>query len=318
MKINNEAKVGALTIIAITILILGYNFMKGKSLFSKTLDVYAYYENINGLETGSKVIYKGLQIGQVEEIELEQGKIKTTFALQTDMDIPKNSEMKIVSTDIMGSMAVELILGKSSESIEDGDVLKGTFAKSLTESLKTEVEPIKANLEDILVDSDSLINHLNETMEGGTKKDVKDAITNIKVLTASLIGLSAKLNQTVESTNILIKNVAKHDQQIGKLLENTNKSVAKLPETIDEMKKTVKSTNASVLELKKTLEKLNSKEGSIGKLMNDDQLYDNMTLSASSLDSLLTDLKNHPGRYVHFSLFGRKDKSDKNNKKSKD
>lgn len=320
MKISDETKVGVLAAFGITILIIGYSFLRGNNVFQKNTFYYAVYDKVDGLTTSDPVTLNGLPVGKVMTLDLlddTSGKSIAKILMHKDVKIPINSAFQLYSSDLLGEKAIQLLLGDSKQFAQDGDTMKGNVAASLTEEVSMQILPVKKKAEDLLGSVDSTINILKVILKGG---QIENSMTNIEKATNSFEHVAKNIDTLIAQqretlsrtfTNIehITANLDSNSENITKMFEN----LAQLSDTLSEanIKQTVSNLNKALEELQTMLNKVNNGEGTMGMLVNDKKLYDNLTNSTANLESLLADLEANPKKYVHFSLFGGGDKEAK-------
>jgi phospholipid/cholesterol/gamma-HCH transport system substrate-binding protein len=313
LKISNETKVGSLALIAVALLVLGFNYLKGTSLFDKSFNLYAEYDNIDGLTAGNKILINGMQVGQVNTLTLDptSGKIRVDFSITQDIGIPDDSRALIFSSDLLGSKAINLILGTSSTILKDGGIVVDSIAPTLNERIEKEVLPLKDKIESALNSIDSFVYGLKEILSDENRDNITISMRNLKNTTGRLDSTMVKIDQMMLSARSILKNFDQNKEVINKILANTGTFSDSLAQQAGRIRGIITNADASVAKLQSVLQKIDTGEGSLGLLVNDKELYHHLNGSAESLDSLLIDLRKHPKRYVHFSIFGAKDKVEK-------
>jgi phospholipid/cholesterol/gamma-HCH transport system substrate-binding protein len=313
MKISNETKVGALTAIAIVILILGFNFLKGRNLTERNDKIYSVFPDIKGLQVSNPVYIKGLQVGKISEMHETDNNltgIVVAIRLTKDINIPYNS-MAIINSDLLGSTSLEIKMGNNGNYIKNGDTLESTAKLGMVTEITKSLNPALNNVNKTLASLDVLINQLSAILDPKTKGNLQSIITNLtstsihlEKLLASQSAVLGKTLTNVESiTGTFARNGSKIDSTIGNLQRTTN-SLANA--NIDQ---TLQSVTRTMNKLEQTINAVNSKNGSIGMLLNDRQLYDELRMTNRSLTTLLDDLRVNPKRYVNISVFGKKQKT---------
>ena len=314
MKISNETKIGILAVAAITILILGFNFLKGKNLFEKNDKIYAIFPKVNGLLGSNPVLVNGLQVGMVSDIHersrnLSDG-IVVTINLARDVDIPKNS-VAFISAELLGTASVIIDPGNATQFVQDGDTLLSRNKPGLLDEVSSSLNPALKSLDGTLQSMDSLIQVAGTYFDPATKNNFHKIFANLSAASTALNSLIASqnssLNKTLAHVNSITGNLDSNKSKINNTLSNletTSNKLAdlKLEETISNLNKTVEGLNGM-------LAKANNKDGTIGLLLNDKKLYSNLENTSRSLNILLDDLRVHPKRYISISVFGKKDKS---------
>ena len=299
MKLTKEIKIALVAIVGILILYFGINFLKGMNLFSTNNTYFITFDDIQGLGASTPTYADGYKVGTVDGLEYdykENGPIKVKVDIIKDLRIPQGSKAEIVK-DLMGNLQVNLLLANNPrERVEPGGIIPGAVNGGMMDkaaSLVPVVEKMLPKLDSILTSVNAL---LADPALAASLHNVETITSNLTVSTRELNTLMAGLNKQVPG-------------MIGKangVLDNTNRLTANLASL--DVQGTLNKVNQTLESAHQFTEKLNSNQGSLGLLMNDTKLYDNLTSTMGHADSLVIDLKAHPKRYVHFSVFGRKDK----------
>ena len=320
MKISNETKVGALTAIAITFLVLGFNFLKGRTLFKTGNFLYAKFNDTKGLMVSNGVFVNGYQVGNVYEIENEDENLKVIevgIKLKSNYNIPDNSYASIADNPL-GNPKVEIILGDSKTFLKSGDVIKSQNSLGVLGSLTNKLGPVADNLKSTIHTLDSALRNINSIFDPNAKANLQTAISNITNLTeslaksaSSLSGMLEKQNgsiaKSMDNVNSFTSNLSKQNEKINATLDNVKNTTQSLSEA--DFKGTVNNLKSAIDNLNGVISKLNSTNGSMGLLLNDKTLYNNLTNTVRSANILMDDLRTHPKRYVNISVFGKKDKT---------
>lgn len=299
MKLTKEIKIALVAIVGILVMYFGINFLKGMNLFSTNNAYYMTFDDIQGLGASTPIYADGYKVGTVDGLEYdykENGPIKVKVDIIKDLRIPQGSKAEIVK-DLMGNLQVNLLLvNNPRERVEPGGIIPGAVNGGMMDkaaNLVPVVEKMLPKLDSILTSVNAL---LADPALAASLHNVETITSNLTVSTRELNTLMAGLNKQVPG-------------MIGKangVLDNTNRLTANLASL--DVQGTLNKVNQTLESAHQFTEKLNSNQGSLGLLMNDTKLYDNLTSTMSHADSLVIDLKAHPKRYVHFSVFGRKDK----------
>lgn len=299
--------VGALAAVTITLLLLGFNFLKGEEVFSTTTDYNVTYEDAMGLQNSSAVLYKGIKVGTVRKVQLREDKagIIVQFYVNDKVKLTKGSTAKLVTTDLFNTRAIELSLGDAVEVLAKNDTLFGEVDPGLIDKLSVELSPLLNDIRLILVNVDSITASIDH-------KSLRNTLHNIEGTTASL---DAMLNDKNSSFNQILSHVASISKNLNDNNEILSAAMANVHAITDSLAKadltnTIAQARNALAETALILQKVNNSEGSLGLFVNDKVLYDNLVLTSDNLDKLLIDMKTNPKRYVHFSLFGKKDKKD--------
>lgn len=312
MKLSNETKIGALTTVAITILILGYSFLRGNDIFSGSNKFYAIYKSVDGLSVSKPVLVNGFPIGHVSKMELhDNGRTTVEFKIDSKYNIPVNTLAKLVSTDLLGGKAIVFELGDSKEYAENKDTLRADIQGSLAESL----QPIQTKAENLITKLDSSLASINKIMNPNFQKNIDRSFTSIANSLQTLEGTTKKIDNLVGAQSVHINSIlANADAVSGNLktssvhLTGISTNFEKLSSDVanSNIKQTLDNANKAVSDLQATMSRINSNKGTLGLLLNDDKLYKNLQDASTNLDQLFIDLKANPKRYVHFSVFGGK------------
>jgi len=314
MRVSNETKIGALTAIAITLLILGFNFLKGKNLIEKKATLYIAFNKVNGLNMADVIKINGLKVGGVEgmqETDANLSGIVVAFHLTRVINIPDDTYAQVV-TSPLGSSYIELIMGKSKNYVKDGDTLKSMETKGLVQDLQDQLAPTIDNLNKTLTALEETVKRVGNVVDeeakqniGKTLKELASATDQINKMLAPGNGSIAK---SVENVSDISGNIKKNNDSITMIIGNLTKVSRELSSA--EIGATVQSLETAAIQLNKILNGINEGKGSLGKLTKDEALYKNLTSTSNSLNILLQDLRLHPKRYVQVSVFGKKDKTE--------
>jgi len=314
MKISNETKIGVLTTLAITILILCYSYLKGNDIFSGTNRFYAIYNSVDGLSVSKPVLVNGFPIGHVSKMALRpDGRTIVEFKIEPQYNIPDNTLAKLVSTDLLGSKAIVFEMGNSKTFAADKDTLKADIQGSLAESL----QPIQKKAEQLITRLDSSLVAINKIMNPDFQKNVDRSFLSIANSLQTLEGTTKKIDELVAAQTGHVNGILSNAESISDNLKTSTahlNAIATNAETFSSdlansrIKQTLENANKAISDLQATIAKIKDGNGSLGLLMNDDHLYRNLDSATSNMNQLFIDLKAHPKRYVHFSVFGKKDK----------
>lgn len=321
MKINNETKVGALTALAITLLILGFNFLKGKSLFKTGNFIYAKVKQTKGIMISNPVYINGLQIGSVYELEEANKNIDTiiiSIKLAKDVNIPVNS-IASIKDNPLGSASMDISRGDSKVYLKNHDTIPTLDNPGMIGTVTAKLTPVVDQVRLTLQTLDSVLRNVNGIFDPMTKNNMRDVASNINRVTASLaissMALQSMMNQqtgalgkSMGNLNTFTSNLAGNNEKINATMANLEKFTKNLSNvdidgTIGQLRGTIERLNTAV-------EKIDSKEGSMGRLLNDNQLYDNLANTTRSLNILMDDIRVNPKRYVSISIFGGKGKKE--------
>lgn len=313
VKAKNELKIGILVAVTITLFILGFNFLRGKGFFSSDKGYYSYYDNVQGLQESAAVLLNGFKIGKVSEIILlEDRKIKVIFQLKKDIKVPVGTVAQLTSNDLIsGTKIISLNFSDKKEYIKEDGFIEGESATGIFDNLGEQASPIFGVLQHTLISLDTVINTVNALINEDARRNLNASFASLEIVLKQLSELSTQLNAqsgnlsgVIKNANSITGNLANSNAKIANTLDNlenfsTNLNDAPIQETLDGLQ--VAATG-----LRDVVAKINDNNGSIGMLLNDKKLYNNLTNTLGTLDSLLGDLKEHPAKYINVSVFGRK------------
>ena len=299
MKITKEIKIALVAIVSIVLLFFGMNFLKGMTLFSNGDSYYITFKDISGLSSSSPIFANGYRVGVVKDVSFDyenNGDVVVEFMVDDDLQIPRGSTAEIVS-DLMGNVKMNLLLADNPRDfVAKGDTIMGVINSGMLGKAKDMIPVI----EKMLPKLDSILANINMLLSdpniGRTLGNVQKTTENLTVTTQQLNALMANVNKDVPGL-------------MGKasgLLDNANNLTANLAAV--DVASTVAKVDQTLANVQQLTSKLNNNKGTLGLLMNDETLYNNLTNTVLGADSLLNNLREHPKRYVHFSLFGKKDK----------
>ena len=299
MKLTKEIKIALVAIVGILVMYFGINFLKGMNLFSTNNAYYMTFDDIQGLGASTPIYADGYKVGTVDGLEYdykENGPIKVKVDINRDLRIPQGSKAEIVK-DLMGNLQVNLLLANNPrERVEPGGIIPGAVNGGMMDKAANLIPVV----EKMLPKLDSILTSVNALLADPA---LAASLHNVETITSNLTVSTRELNTLMAGLN---KQVPGMVRKANGVLDNTNRLTANLASL--DVQGTLNKVNQTLESAHQFTEKLNSNQGSLGLLMNDTKLYDNLTSTMSHADSLVIDLKAHPKRYVHFSVFGRKDK----------
>ncbi|HYF30071.1 MAG TPA: MlaD family protein [Chitinophagaceae bacterium] len=312
MKISNETKIGALAAVSIAVLILGFNYLKGQNLFEQNARIYSVFAKTDGLNVSNPVTINGLPIGKVasmHERDKNMSAIIVAIDLTKDINIPDNS-LVFVNKELLGSPSLVIKMGNNTTYLKDGDTIQTTYKPDVFENVQASINPAINNLNSAIQSLEVLIANVNSIFDPRTKNNFQTVIANLAASAASLRTLlnaeTGMLAQTLDNLNTFTVNLNKNNDQLNRTVSNLETATSKLAKA--DIEKVIKGLEDAVNNLNTVTAKINSKDGSLGLLLNDKKLYTNLENSARSLNILLDDLRVNPKRYVNISLIGRKNK----------
>lgn len=317
MKISSEVKIGIIITIAIAVTIWGLNFLKGRNILKGANTYYAVFEDIGGLEKNSKIFIKGYEVGQVSEIYFNENGSRNLIVLlgiEKAHHIPLDSEAILFDADLLGTKAIMLSLSGSDQLHKPGDTIMCRIQYGLTDRLEQQLLPVKNKAENLIVTVDSLLSSLNYVFDKNTSAMLQSSIHNLETSTdgiQNMLSSQGKLTSMIANMEAITLNLKNHNEQLSSAMSN----IASITDSIasSELKSTISNTNKTLAETHLILEKINQGEGTLGMLVNNDSLYQNLTSLSNELDLLLKDLQENPKKYINVSVFGKSEKK-KNSK----
>jgi phospholipid/cholesterol/gamma-HCH transport system substrate-binding protein len=313
VKFSNEAKVGILVTVALAALLWGLNYLKGKDVFTSRNTYYAVYDNVDGLVKSNPVFMNGFRIGIVNAIDFmpdKSGKLLVTLKIDRHVFVSKDAIAKIFNSDLIGTKAMRIDLGASLTPANDDDTLFSELESGLAQQLGKQVGPIKDKTEHLIVSLDSVVQMMHVMFDPATQNNLKSGIGHLNNSLASIDHMvsddNGKLQLMISNINSITGNLKSNQQQINNILNNISKVSDSLAAA--NFAETIRKADEVLGQSQEMLTKINQGKGSLGKMVNDQQLYDNLTATSHDLDELMKDLKANPKRYVHFSVFGKKSK----------
>lgn len=313
MKISNETKVGALTVLALALLFIGFNYLKGRDVFSHSAKLYAVFTDLGSLEKSNEVKINGLPVGTVyekREKDKDVSAIVVTIQLTRDINIPKNS-VAYISSSLVGSSYIVIERGNSTEMLQDEDTIATRLETGILGDVKAQLDPTIASVRNILDSLKKTLGGINQLLDNENRNNLKQTFANLNSASASLQTLlsseSGALARTLNNAESFTASLKESNQDIKSTLQNTKKlseQLAGLP-----LNATIDSLGLLIGSLKNTLQNINNGGGTLGALVQDRKLYDQLQQTVLSAEILMDDLRTHPKRYVQVSVFGKKDKS---------
>ncbi len=309
MKFTREFKIGFVALVAIALAIWGLNYLKGINIFKSTDTYYGVYNNVKGLVENAVVYLNGYKVGNVSSIEFDKtnvNNITVKISLAQKIRLLKGTTMVLRSGSIIsGTKDVDLVLGNGPGFHDSGDTLISAVQVELTDY----IDPIRQKIESLITSVDTLMLALDDLMNKETRKNLQGTIANLNGATASLrlsLQPSGALNQSLSNLSLVTDNLRKSNEDISAMLRN----FAAISDTLKQsrLKELIAHADSTFALTADLFTMINSGKGSAGQLVMNDSLYNSLNSALTSLDSLLIDLREHPKRYVHLSVFGKKDK----------
>ena len=316
MKFSKELKAGVIALLAIVGFVILFQFMKGRSLFTTDNIFYAKYDNVEGLAQSSPVSINGLKVGQVVKIIPQTSKTgQISFIVKVTVDnnfeFSKNSTLEIFEPGLMSGKEMRVNLVYGGATAKDGDTLQGAFKLGMMGSLSSQVGPVKDQLQTVLYRVDSLMSNANKIVDDQNRAEIRALLSNLNKTVAALQTTAGSVNNLVGHNDPKLQKVldeASITMQSGK---TTLDKYGNLAESIDTKKlnATIANLDATVGQLNQVIGGIDKGQGSLGKLMKDEELYNNLNSASTNLNSLIEDMKANPKRYINFSVFGKNNKN---------
>ena len=314
---SKELKTGIVVLLIIAVFFWGYNFLKGQNILeSNSRQFFIEYNNIQGLKKSSPVSINGLEVGKVSDIRFNQregkkGSLVVEIILDNSFPFSKNSVAKIYSSSLLGGQSLAIIPNYEGALAVSKDTLKGEVESDIFSTVGEKLNPLQAKLENVIVSADSLFLGVNQILNKKTRESLNASVKNLEYTILAVKNTVLSVNSLLDSTSIDLKETIRNSKYIS---ENFSKvSDTLLNANIGGIIKKAEHTLVSVNLLLDGVEK---GKGSLGKFINDDAMYNNLTNVSKELEELLREIKLNPKRFVHFSLFGKKEKSYDSDKNS--
>ena len=320
MRISNETKVGALTVIAVTLIVLGFNFLRGKTIFKSGNFIYAKYHDTKGLIVSNPVYVNGYQVGTVFEIEnlnANLSDISVAIKLNNNYQIPTNS-IATIQENPLGTNSIYISLGNSTNYLKNGDTVKTAPATSLLGDFMNTLSPLGEQFKKTIDELRKVLVNVNTVMDDENKANFKELISNLTKTSDNLNKSMASIEQmvdkqggsiaqTAENINGFTKNLAENNKKINNIINNLDSTSQSIKDA--NLNKTIKDIQTALVGINLTLQKLNTGNGTAAKIMNDPAVYTELKNTINSVNTLVDDIKVHPKRYINISVFGKKDKT---------
>ena len=306
MKFSRELKTGIIVIGGILLFIMGFSYLKSNPIFDNSKVFYAVYEQVGGLQTGTQVTINGFSVGKVNDIKFKDssGKLLVTFTVSNDFNFSENSIAELYDTGIIGGKGIQIIpVFDQSPSARSGDTIPTRIRPGITELVQQKLTPLQNKVEDAVSNADSVLVNFNRVLDEDTQKNLRESVKGLNRLIGSLQGTTDNLNE------FLTENQGELDSAIGNIHEITV-NFTKISDSLANagLSQTVRSMESTLANLDVVLQRLEQGEGTMGKLLQDEALYENLASASHELDLLLQDLRLNPKRYVNVSVFGKKQK----------
>ena len=302
---NNEVKVGITVLLAIIVAVVGFRFMRDVPIFRQSMVISAEFERADGISSGSLIYIRGVRVGSVREVDLNaQGRINISMRIDTEVPIPKNSVANLTSLGIVEGKAIVIELGDSPEIVELGDVIEGVYVEGMMETLGQQGEEIGDNVSSAVSELDSFLKQLNMTLNDEARENIDQTIEGTL---RSVTTLSEMLESRQQDIETAISAGSSMIQQLDTLATDARPRADSLLTAVEnnlrELERVQVQLESATDNLNLILEKINNGEGTIGRLVNDPSMYDNLDTLSAELSELIRGINENPGRYLrHMSL----------------
>ena len=312
MKISNETKVGILSLTALILLIVGFNFLKGKDIFNRSKKIYMVFYDLGGLSKSNEVKINGYVIGKVYELNAQDKNVNgivATINLTEEVNIPENSTA-VISSPIIGSSYIDIEKGNSSVYLEPGDTLRTRLDVGILDDVKSQLTPTLTSVREGIDSIKMLLSNVNKLFTYEARADLHQTLQNLSVASRSLTRLvdaeNGALALSLGNVNAFTANLRNNNDSINMMISNAKRATAKLADL--EIQPVIDTLSRTISHLKAVVAKMDSKDGTLGALINDKAVYNKLYDAILSAEILMDDLRANPKRYVNLSIFGRKDK----------
>ena len=304
MRLSKEIKAAFFVLSTILLFIFGFNYLKGSSILDKQKTIYAVYDEVDGLLVGANVMINGLSIGNVTELDFlpNSTKIIVTLKVKDKLNFSSKSTASIYETGVLGGLAISIEHLFERESIvKTGDTLMSSVRPGLTELINRQIEPLSRQLQSTITSVDSIFTGASNVLNRQTQEEIKESISVLTSAIKAIKNSSVIIEETLTSKNTQINNTIDNFEKISSNLSNVSDELNSFGLT-----SLLSNLEDSVDGISSIVDKLDSDNSTLGKLINEDEVYNNLNSSIESLNILINDIKTNPKKYVHFSVFGRK------------
>ena len=305
MKINNEVKTGILVLLGIGLFIFGFSYLKSNDIFVTDRTFYAVYSDVEGVVNGTPVTVNGMPVGSIQKISFHNGnELLVKFRVENDIEFSINSLAQIYETGLIGGKALAIIPSNDkSRKAVSSDTLKSSIAPGLTDLVNKKITNLQVKIESMVMSADSVLFKINRVFDDSTRANLRNSVSDFNYTIAELKETSSAINDIVKSNKSRVDLTIGNVSKISKDLSNITSSL-----TNSDLDITLANFKKSSDDLSSILSNINNGEGTISKLIANDSLFNNLNEASRSIDLLLEDIRINPNRYIHFSLFGKKNK----------
>lgn len=302
MKLSNEIKTAILVLSGILMFIVGFSYLKSNNIFSSDRTFFAIYDDIEGVSVGTPVTVSGFNVGSIQDISFYQNTmdILVKFRVENKVKFSKNSVAQIYETGLIGGKALA-ILPNNGPLAQSGDTLRSSIAPGLTELVNDKLSPLQEKIESTFVSADSLLKNINNVLDVNSQNQIKESFSQLSDLTANLKESAENLNSIINSNEIKINDIVSNVDNFSSNFSSLSNSFSDVEVIIGNLTKTSNNLNSII-------DEISSGDGTFNQLIYDDSMIKSLNEASNNLNLLMEDLRLNPKRYVHFSLFGKKNK----------
>ena len=312
-RLSKEFLTGFIFILTIVLLLYGIKFLKGLNVFEPEKTYYSIYNDIDGLQVGSSVNLNGFNIGTVSNIQLISLNNNLLVSLNINKldSIPNNSVFKIVNQDLMGTKGVSLVFGKSLEFAQVGDTIKSSIENSLQDEVNAQILPLKNKAEELIGSVDSLLTIVSAVLNKNTRENLSNSLKSLDLTFSLMSKTMIKVDSLIYKNDNRLTSILTNIESITSTINSNNSNIKNVMENVSSISDSL--AKSDILSLVNNLNEITNNiargKGSLAKLINDDNFYDNLEKSSKEMNLLIEDIKNNPSRYVNFSILGGSKKS---------
>lgn len=302
MKLSNEIKTAILVLSGILMFIVGFSYLKSNNIFSSDRTFFAIYDDIEGVSVGTPVTVSGFNVGSIQDISFYQNtmNILVKFRVENKVKFSKNSLAQIYETGLIGGKALA-ILPNNGPLAKSGDTLRSSIAPGLTELVNDKLSPLQEKIESTFVSADSLLKSINNILDVNSQNQIKESFSQLTDLAINLKESAENLNSIINSNEIKINDIVSNVDNFSSNFSSLSNSFSDVELIIGNLTKTSNNLNSII-------DEISSGDGTFNQLIYDDSMIESLNQASNNLNLLMEDLRLNPKRYVHFSLFGKKNK----------
>ena len=302
MKLSNEIKTAILVLSGILMFIVGFSYLKSNNIFSSDRTFFAIYDDIEGVSVGTPVTVSGFNVGSIQDISFYQNTmdILVKFRVENKVKFSKNSVAQIYETGLIGGKALA-ILPNNGPLAQSGDTLRSSIAPGLTELVNDKLSPLQEKIESTFVSADSLLKNINNVLDVNSQNQIKESFSQLSDLAINLKESAENLNSIINSNEIKINDIVSNVDNFSSNFSSLSNSFSDVEVIIGNLTKTSNNLNSII-------DEISSGDGTFNQLIYDDSMINSLNEASNNLNLLMEDLRLNPKRYVHFSLFGKKNK----------